>query len=86
MLTKTFQTASQALQAGRPTLITPYFYDQPDNAARVKRLGTSRTILRKQYSASRVVKELSKLLQNSYEAKAVEIGRMGNVSNLLNWN
>jgi rhamnosyltransferase subunit B len=69
-------TTAQALQAGRPTLITPYFYDQPDNAARVEKLGTSRTLLRKQYSASRVAKELSKLLQNSYEAKAVEIGRM----------
>ena len=70
-------TTAQALQAGCPTLIIPYTYDQPDNAARVQRLGTSRTILREQYSALRVAKELSELLGNpSYAAKAVEIGRI----------
>jgi rhamnosyltransferase subunit B len=70
-------TTAQALRAGRPTLIMPYTYDQPDNAARVKRLGTSRTIFRKQYSASRVAKELSKLIGNPrYAAKAAEIGCM----------
>lgn len=55
----------------------PYSHDQPDNAARVQRLGTSRTILRKRYSASRVAKELSELLENpSYMAKAAEIGQI----------
>jgi UDP:flavonoid glycosyltransferase YjiC (YdhE family) len=68
-------TTAQALQAGRPTLIMPYTYDQPDNAARVERLGTSRTISRKQYSASRVAKELGELLENpNYATKAAEIG------------
>jgi rhamnosyltransferase subunit B len=68
-------TTAQALRAGRPTLIMPYTYDQPDNAARVERLGTSRTILRKQYSASQVAKELSELIGNPrYAAKAAEIG------------
>ncbi len=37
-------TTAQALRAGRPTLVMPYSHDQPDNAARVERLGTSRTI------------------------------------------
>ncbi len=70
-------TTAQALRAGRPTLIMPYSHDQPDNAARVQRLGTSRTISRKQYSASRVVKELSELLENpTYAAKAAEIGQI----------
>ncbi|MFM2314330.1 MAG: hypothetical protein RLZZ04_3606 [Cyanobacteriota bacterium] len=68
-------TTAQALKAGRPTLIMPYTYDQPDNAARVERLGTSRTILRKQYSTSQVAKELSELIGNPrYAAKAAEIG------------
>lgn len=68
-------TTTQALCASRPTLIMPYSHDQPDNAARVERLGTSRTIPRKQYSASRVVKELRELLDNpSYTAKARKIG------------
>lgn len=67
-------TTAQALRAGRPTLIMPYSHDQPDNAARVERLGTSRTIPRKQYFAKRVVKELNALLENpNYAAKAIEI-------------
>lgn len=70
-------TTAQALRAGRPTLIMPYSHDQPDNAARVRRLRTSRTISRKHYSASRVAKELSELLENlSYTAKAAEIGQI----------
>ena len=70
-------TTAQALRAGRPTLIMPYTYDQPDNAARVQRLGTSRTINRKHYTASRVAKEVSELLENpSYAAKATEIGQI----------
>lgn len=70
-------TTTQALRASRPTLIMPYSHDQPDNAARVERLGTSRTIPRKQYSASRVVKELRELLDNpSYTASSREIGRI----------
>ncbi|WP_460200010.1 glycosyltransferase [Scytonema sp. NUACC21] len=68
-------TTAQALRAGRPSLVMPYSHDQPDNAARVERLGTARTILRKQYSASRAVKELHELLENpKYAAASTEIG------------
>lgn len=70
-------TTAQALRAGRPTLVIPYSHDQPDNAARVERLRTSRTIPRKQYSAVRVVKELRELLGNPhYATRAAEIGRI----------
>ena len=70
-------TTAQALRAGRPTLVMPYSHDQPDNAARVERLGISRTIARKQYSAVRVAKELRELLENpNYAVKAAEIGRI----------
>jgi rhamnosyltransferase subunit B len=75
-------TTAQALRSGRPTLIMPYSYDQPDNAARVERLGTSRTISRQHYRASRVAKELRELLDNpQYAAKAAEIGRMIQIEN-----
>ncbi len=75
-------TTAQALRAGRPTLVMPYSHDQPDNAARVERLGTSRTIGRKQYLASRVANELRELLNNpSYAAKATEIKRIIQVEN-----
>jgi rhamnosyltransferase subunit B len=70
-------TTAQALRAGRPTLVMPYSHDQPDNAARVERLGTSCTIGRKQYSAVRAAKKLRELLENpNYAAKAAEIKRM----------
>lgn len=75
-------TTAQGLRAGRPTLVVPYSHDQPDNAARLERLGTSRTIPRKQYSASRVVKELGKLLNNpSYAVRATEIGQIVRTEN-----
>jgi rhamnosyltransferase subunit B len=75
-------TTAQALRAGRPTLVMPYSIDQPDNAARVRRLGTSRTISRQQYSASRVAKELSKLIETpSYAIKAAEVGQIVRAEN-----
>jgi rhamnosyltransferase subunit B len=78
-------TTAQALRAGRPTLIMPYSYDQPDNAARVKRLGTSRTIDRSCYTAGRVAKELQALLENpNYATKAAEIGRIIQMENGVN--
>jgi rhamnosyltransferase subunit B len=68
-------TTAQALRAGRPTLVMPYSIDQPDNAARVERLGTSRTVSRKQYAAERVAKQLGELLENpNYAARAAEVG------------
>lgn len=70
-------TTAQALRSSRPTLIMPYSYDQPDNAARVERLGTSRTISRQQYTASRVARELRELLDRpQYAIEAAEIGRI----------
>jgi rhamnosyltransferase subunit B len=68
-------TTAQALQAGRPTIVMPYSIDQPDNAARVERLGTSRTVSRKQYVAERVAQQLDELLENpNYAARAAEVG------------
>lgn len=68
-------TTAQALRAGRPTLVMPYSHDQPDNAARVERLGTSQTIPCKQYVAKRVARQLEDLLEDpSYATKAAEIG------------
>ncbi|MEO0947414.1 MAG: glycosyltransferase [Cyanobacteria bacterium J06641_5] len=67
-------TTAQALRAGRPTLVVPYSHDQPDNAARVERLGTSRTIPRQKYAAKLVAKRLREILDNPrYTAKATAI-------------
>ncbi|MEM9215447.1 MAG: glycosyltransferase [Cyanobacteria bacterium P01_F01_bin.150] len=68
-------TTAQALKAKRPTLIMPFTFDQPDNADRVQKLGTSRTIMRKKYLAPRIVKELNRLLDDpGYAASAEEVG------------
>lgn len=70
-------TTAQALRAGKPTLVMPYSHDQPDNAARVERLGTSRMIPRENYTAQRAVTTLRALLDRpEYAAKASEIGRI----------
>lgn len=78
-------TTAQGLKAGRPTLVVPNSHDQPDNAARVERLGTSRTIFRKQYSADRVTKELRLLLDNPDHAiSATEIALRLRTENAVN--
>lgn len=55
-------TTSQGLLAGVPTLIVPFAFDQSDNAEHARRLGTSRTLYRHNYRASRVFKELRELI------------------------
>ena len=70
-------TTAQALRSGKPTLVMPYSHDQPDNAARLERLGTSRTIPRKQYTARQVIKVLGELLDDpNYTEKAAAIGHI----------
>lgn len=81
-------TVAQCLRAGRPMLIVPWSHDQPDNAWRMTRLGVGRTVRRKQWTASRVCRELGELLgrpecgperESGYtrraEEIAVEVGR-----------
>ena len=68
-------TTAQALRAGRPMLVVPFAFDQPDNAARVKRLGVGRSLPIRQYQVARSVRELKALLQdNSYAANAAALG------------
>ena len=58
-------TTGQAMRAGRPMLIVPYAHDQPDNAARAKKLGISATISRGRYRADRVARALHRLLDDA---------------------
>ncbi|MFZ0937680.1 MAG: glycosyltransferase [Bryobacteraceae bacterium] len=57
-------TVGQALRAGRPMLIVPYGWDQPDNAARVERLGVGLHVPRSKYSASTAAVSLERLLRD----------------------
>ena len=68
-------TIGQAMRAGRPILVMPYSHDQPDNAARVVRLGMARTIERRRYRADRAAGELRQLLDRpSYAERAAAVG------------
>lgn len=67
-------TTSQGLRAGLPTLIVPFAFDQPDNAAHAARLGASRTLSRKRYNARNVARELEILLtKRQYAAAAKKV-------------
>lgn len=55
-------SASQALRAGTPQLIMPLAHDQPDNAARIRRLGVGTSVPPSRFRASRVAASLQKLL------------------------
>jgi rhamnosyltransferase subunit B len=57
-------TTAQVLRAGKPMLVMPYSHDQPDNAARVKRLGVGLSISRNDYTVSRVSKLIGRLLED----------------------
>ncbi len=67
-------TTAEALRAGRPMLVVPWGVDQPDNAARVVRMGVARTLHREAYRAARVVQALRPLLQRpGYAKRAAEV-------------
>lgn len=55
-------TLAQALAAGRPQLIVPVAFDQPDNARRALKLGVARSIPFGRASADALTRELGALL------------------------
>jgi UDP:flavonoid glycosyltransferase YjiC (YdhE family) len=60
---------------GRPMLVMPCAWDQPDNAERVARLGIARTISRRRYTPARVAAELHRLLNDPrYTQRASLVG------------
>ena len=68
-------TLAQALAAGRPQLIVPVAFDQPDNARRAVRLGVARSIPFGKISADALVRELGRLLAASdFNPRARAIG------------
>ena len=70
-------TTGQGLRSGRPVLIVPHAHDQFDNAARVERLGCSRTLPRPRYGVSTAVRELEALLGDArYAERATETARI----------
>ncbi|MFO0891086.1 MAG: glycosyltransferase [Isosphaeraceae bacterium] len=67
-------TTGLAMRAGRPMLVVPFAFDQPDNAERLRRLGVARTIPGLRYSAARATRELRYLLDDpSYSQRAWDV-------------
>lgn len=68
-------TTGEALRAGRPMLVVPYAWDQPDNAARIDRLGVGMHIPRAKYSVATATEALRRLLYEPHVAiKARQVG------------
>jgi len=55
-------TTSQGIAAGIPQLIMPMSHDQPDNAARVQRLGVGCGLTPRRFTPRAVARELQRLL------------------------
>jgi len=69
-------TTGQAMLAGKPMVYVPYGWDQPDNAARVERLGMGLHVPRTRYSARTAAHALDRLLNDDRFAKrAAEVGK-----------
>ncbi len=63
-------TLAQGLRAGRPQLIVPVAFDQPDNARRAEALGLARTLPFRKANAQRLAAELDALLADPGYAEA----------------
>jgi UDP:flavonoid glycosyltransferase YjiC (YdhE family) len=68
-------TTGLAMRSGRPMLVMPCAWDQPDNAERVVRLGIARTLSPRRYTPTRIAAELHRLLADpTYTQRASEVG------------
>ena len=57
-------TTGEAFRSGRPMLVVPYGWDQPDNATRVQRLGVGLHLARNCYTVDTATSALTELLKN----------------------
>ena len=62
-------TTAAALDAGCPQLVLPLAWDQPDNAARVKKLGAGLSLGPRQRSAAHLARALSQLVAPNFRAR-----------------
>jgi UDP:flavonoid glycosyltransferase YjiC (YdhE family) len=68
-------TTAQALRAGVPQLVVPFSHDQPDNAARIVRLGCGLWLSRDRFRPTAVAEALKVLLSSTgYRKNAQQIG------------
>ena len=75
-------STAEALRAGRPQIVVPVGGDQPDNAARLVRMGVAATVPARRFRAARAARALSRVIERFHSdaagARAAEIaGRDG---------
>jgi UDP:flavonoid glycosyltransferase YjiC (YdhE family) len=58
-------TTAQALAAAIPQLVVPLAHDQPDNAARLERLGVGRSLSPRRATGAAMARELARLLADA---------------------
>ncbi len=77
-------TVGEAMRSGRPMLIVPYGWDQPDNAARVERLGVGLHVARREYNIETATAALKCLLEEPrFAVRAAEVGVLVSAENGL---
>jgi rhamnosyltransferase subunit B len=62
-------TSAQAMASGVPHLVVPFAHDQPDNAARLERLGVGRSLWPERCRAPAVEQKLGELLHSAEVAR-----------------
>jgi rhamnosyltransferase subunit B len=66
---------AQALRAGKQMLVVPFAWDQPDNAERIRRMGTGSVISRSKYRPEVVYRTLRRMINDQdAELKARSLG------------
>ncbi len=63
-------SVAQGLKAGIPQLVMPLSFDQPDNAARLRRLGVGASLKPRRFTGARVARVLGDLLASEEVARA----------------
>jgi len=65
-------TTAQALRAGVPQLVCPFFGDQFDNGRRLKRLGVARVVPLRRYGEKRAFAALARLLASPHATERAQ--------------
>jgi UDP:flavonoid glycosyltransferase YjiC (YdhE family) len=70
-------TTAEALRSGRPQVVVPFNFDQPDNAARIERLGVGLKQSRRSWKARQAHYSLLRLIRdNSFAERAAQVGKL----------
>ena len=69
-------TSSEALRSGHPMLVVPHGFDQPDNAARLQRLGVAEVLPARRYRAEHAAALLQRLIAEPHYRDAAMLAAL----------